>query len=70
MPTAFSKDAIVRKNLVLARQLWPGQIAKVQSEQLRTLVERHLLSVDSGDVQLLAGRWYVTHSGLLRLADR
>ena len=70
MPTALSKLAIIRKNLVLARQLWPGQIAKAQSEQLRGLVERHFLSVDSGDVQLLDGRWYVTHSGLLRLAER
>jgi hypothetical protein len=70
MPRTFLKHAVIRKNLVLARQLWPGQITKVQSEQLRALGERHLLSVCSGDVQLLDGRWYVTHSGLLRLADR
>ena len=70
MPIAPSKLVIVRKNLLVARKLWPGQIAKVQSEQLRGLVERHLLSVFSGDVQLLDGRWYVTHSGLLRLANR
>ena len=66
----LSKHMIVRENLVLARRLWPGQVAKVQSGQLRALVERHLLSVITGDVQLLDGRWYVTHSGLLRLADR
>jgi hypothetical protein len=28
------------------------------------------LSIASGDLQLLDGRWYVTHSGLLRLARR
>src|SRR5208282_4597808 len=27
-------------------------------------------SVSSGDLQLLDGKWYVTHSGLLRIANR
>jgi len=59
-----------RADLRLARSLWPGQIRNLQADILRTLAGRHLLSVAAGDVQLLDGRWYVTHSGLLRLADR
>jgi hypothetical protein len=59
-----------RGDLRLARGLWPGQIRNIQAEILRTLTNRYLLSVASGDVLLLDGRWYVTHSGLLRLADR
>jgi len=30
----------------------------------------HRFSVESGDLILLGGRWYVTHSGLIRLARR
>jgi hypothetical protein len=54
----------------LAKQLWPEQISKILVEQLLSLVERHRLSVLSGDIQLLDGKWYVTHSGLLGLAAR
>jgi hypothetical protein len=32
--------------------------------------KRYRLSVESGDLLLLDGRWYVTHSGLIRLAKR
>jgi hypothetical protein len=28
------------------------------------------ISIESGDVLLIEGKWYVTHSGLLRLARR
>jgi hypothetical protein len=28
------------------------------------------ISIESGDVLLIEGKWYVTHSGLLRLALR
>ena len=59
-----------RTDLRLARCLWPGQVRKIQTQILQTLAGRFLLSVAAGDLLLLNGRWYVTHSGLLRLADR
>jgi hypothetical protein len=37
---------------------------------LKDLTAEHRLSVQSGDLLLLDGRWYVTHTGLLRLARR
>ena len=37
---------------------------------LRQLSERYKFSVPLGDVLFLEGRWYVTHTGLLRLARR
>jgi hypothetical protein len=37
---------------------------------LKELTSDYLLSVASGDLLLLDGRWYVTHSGLLGLARR
>ena len=70
MTAKISKQATIRKNLVRAKQLWPGQIGKAQSEHLMALVDRYLLSVESGDLQLLNGNWYVNHTGLLRLAHR
>lgn len=58
-----------RSNAKIARQLW-GQFSRVTSGTLRDLTARYSLSVAAGDLQLLDGRWYVTHSGLLQLASR
>ena len=37
---------------------------------LRQLSERHALEVAAGELQLLDTRWYVTHAGLLQIAQR
>jgi hypothetical protein len=37
---------------------------------LKELIQRHQIFLTTGDVKYLDGGWYVTHSGLLRLADR
>ena len=58
-----------RSNAKLARQLW-GEPSRMAFRGLRELTARHSLSVAAGDLQLLEGRWYVTHSGLLQLASR
>ena len=57
-------------NLRLARQLWPNQIHVKESKDLEALSRRYLLSVGEGELLFLGGRWYVTHAGLLRFADR
>ena len=59
-----------RNNLDLAKRCWPGQINREQQNSLKFLSESYGLSVAAGDLQLLESRWYVTHSGLLRLASR
>jgi hypothetical protein len=59
-----------RKNLRLARFIWPGQIDSAKANGLRTLSENYKLSISAGDLHLLEGKWYVTHSGLLRLSAR
>jgi hypothetical protein len=58
-----------RSNAKLARQLW-GDPSRVALRTLRDLTARYSLSVVAGDLQLLDGKWYVTHSGLLQLASR
>jgi hypothetical protein len=58
-----------RLNVTLARRTW-GNLSKTAISSLKTLSEMCALSVANGDLQLLDGRWYVTHSGLLRMALR
>jgi hypothetical protein len=60
----------LRANVRLARKLWPRETTKMGLATLRALTSRYGLSIASGDLQILDGRWYITHSGLLRLADR
>ena len=58
-----------RANAKVARQLW-GSSSRISLFALRELTTRYSLSVAAGDLQLLEGRWYVTHAGLLQLAMR
>src|SRR5882724_13174281 len=59
----------LRVEMKLARSLW-GQFGHIKSKELRELMVRYQLSVSYGDVMYLDHKWYVTHSGLLRLAFR
>ena len=58
-----------RSNCRVAQRLW-GSLSVVGRSSLRELTERYKLSVLSGDLLLIDGRWYVTHTGLLQLAAR
>lgn len=60
---------VVRRNAKSARRLW-GELPASVMASLKHLTRMHGLSVDTGDVMMLEGRWYVTHTGLLRLAER
>jgi hypothetical protein len=59
----------VRTNIKLAQTTW-GDLPRTALHSLRKLTEVFGLSVGLGDIQLIDGRWYVTHAGLLRLAQR
>jgi len=52
-----------------AKSLW-GDLPKAALNVLQELLRQHDLSVMNGDVKYLEGSWYVTHSGLLRIAER
>jgi len=56
-----------RTNLRLAKKMW-GELSHIAVRALKDLTDSHCLSVAGGDLQQLEGRWYVTHSGLLRIA--
>ncbi len=45
-------------------------LPKTALRALRDLIQRHAISIVSGDIRYLNGAWYVTHSGLLRISNR
>jgi hypothetical protein len=47
-----------------------GTLSSSAHNSLKALTDQHQLSVATGELLLLDGRWYVTHAGLLRLARR
>ena len=59
----------IRKNARWARTTW-GVRSKKILDQLKVLTQRYALSGAGGDLQMLDGRLYITHAGLLRIADR
>jgi hypothetical protein len=61
--------SILRSNAKYAVAIW-GELPKVTLRSLKELAGRHELSIPAGDLQLVNGRWYVTHAGLLRIAQR
>jgi hypothetical protein len=58
-----------RANLNVAQLTW-GLLTTTLNAALKDLTQMYGLSVAIGDLQLIDGRWYVTHAGLLRLATR
>lgn len=61
---------LTRSNRRCARKLWGCNLAQSLLLALRDLTEGFGFSVARGEIQLLNGNWYVTHAGLLRLAER
>ncbi len=62
-------DHNVAHELRLAKSLC-GDLSRNVLKSLEGLVGRHQLSLADGDLKYLNSGWYVTHSGLLRLAER
>jgi hypothetical protein len=63
------REKVFLANAKCARAAW-GVLPKIALHALRELAEKYALSVAAGDLLYLDGRWYVTHAGLLRLANR
>src|SRR5205085_7348036 len=62
------KAKLIRQNVRTVKHLYP-HVTGSQLLVLRELSSTLRLSVLSGDLLMLDGRWYVTHSGLLRVAQ-
>lgn len=64
-----SADQTFRYDLKLAKTKW-GKLPSESVKWLREMGTRYSFSLVLGDLLYLDGRWYVTHSGLLRVAQR
>jgi hypothetical protein len=47
-----------------------GDLSERELRSLEVLIRRHKISLLEGDLRYLNNGWYVTHSGLLRVAER
>jgi hypothetical protein len=65
-----TKELLLGENLRFARKKWPSQMSTLHLRALRSLTDHHEFSISSGDLILLENGWYVTHTGLIRLARR
>jgi hypothetical protein len=59
----------IRINANFAQKTW-GKLSQIALRGLEELTSNYSLSVASGDLFYLDGKWYVTHPGLLRVARR
>jgi hypothetical protein len=58
---------VIQAEVDVAQEKW-GSLGPDLLSSLRSLIQEHQLSVKHGDMLLLSGGWYVTHTGLLRIA--
>jgi len=68
-PCKGSSDKLAKGNLRLAKMRW-GALTPQSLQNLKTYSQEFGFSIISGDLLLLNGGWYVTHTGLIRLARR
>ena len=60
---------LLRSNARLARNRW-GTLPAEAIACLADLTKRHSLSIGAGHLRMLDGRWFITNSGLLHIAQR
>ena len=60
----------LQKNLRAAKRMLGPHPESRMIWQLKTLSRDYGFAIDAGELQILEGNWYVTHTGLLRLARR
>jgi hypothetical protein len=64
------RAGLKKENIELAECMWPGSLGGGVVKALDSLSEKYGLSIALGDLMLLESKWYVTHTGLLRIAQR
>jgi hypothetical protein len=69
IPMRKQTNSHLRQNISLARKSI-GKLGRQNYQALINLSEDYGFSIAVGDLLLLDGKWYVTHTGLIRLANR
>jgi hypothetical protein len=70
MKKPFDVPKLIRANLSQVRLHWPSFLTPRAIRMLKGYTEEFHFSVSVGDLVLLDRSWYVTHTGLVRLARR
>ena len=65
-----SKQQLVLQNRRLAKQIWGSGVNKLQLLSLSEITRSFHMSIAMHDILFLEAGWYVTHTGLIRLAKR
>lgn len=63
------KSHVLESEVEAAQKVW-GDLPRAAIDSLRGLIKRFGISVLLGHLQYIDGRWYITHSGLLQIAQR
>jgi hypothetical protein len=66
--TRHKQADLVSENSKLAKKAW-GKLSTPMLVLLADYTKRYGTQISSGDLKIIDGRWYVTHSGLLRIAE-
>lgn len=61
---------LLKENLRVARERWDSALDVNQIKLLKIFTSQFAFTIAAGDLILLENKWYVTHTGLLRLARR
>src|SRR6202162_6370291 len=69
-PNLNPRTLLARRNVVRAKDLWPAYSSKPMLKVLRELTTTFGFSIELGELRIIDGHWYVTHTGLLGLARR
>jgi hypothetical protein len=70
VPSTQQTSYPLRENLRLARRLLGGTLPTRVARSLENLSRDFDFSLSHGELQFINNSWYVTHTGLLRLAHR
>lgn len=65
-----ARRLVTRSNRRDAKRLWGEILEQRHLRLLQDLTDQFGFAVARGEIQLLNGKWYVTHAGLLNLAER
>jgi len=63
-------DQLFRNNAKCARSRWKCDLDQFALRSLKALTKQYQFSIAEGDLIWLDRGWYVTHTGLIRLASR
>jgi len=63
-------DQLFRSNVKVARSRWKCDLNRFAVQLLKALTNQYQFSIAEGDLIWLERGWYVTHTGLVRLASR